>query len=165
MPEESTCFASTSSRSNQSFPYSAFLMFSTISGNLLLARSRPRHHNWIGFWHSFGTAMADDIATEANYFERNAARMGYPTPKFRQQGLFVGSGVIEAGCNAECIVTRSLPVGSPPVSHFEDFLLGIKGAARSNAISLSVHYAAPEEKIILSGTAIEPWSSQPKKTL
>ncbi len=40
--------------------------------------------------------LADDIATEANYFERNAARMRYP--KFRQQGLFVGSGVIEAGC-------------------------------------------------------------------
>jgi hypothetical protein len=33
--------------------------------------------------------------------------------------------------NAECIVTRSLPVGSPPVSHFEDFLLGINGAARA----------------------------------
>jgi len=45
------------SRSNDSFPYSAFLMFSTISGNLLLARSKPRHHNWIGFWHSFGTAQ------------------------------------------------------------------------------------------------------------
>ncbi len=29
-------------------------------------------------------------------FERNAARMRYP--KFRQQHLFVGSGVIEAGC-------------------------------------------------------------------
>ncbi len=30
------------------------------------------------------------------YFERNAERMRYP--KFRSQGLFVGSGVIEAGC-------------------------------------------------------------------
>jgi len=39
---------------------------------------------------------AEEIETEANYFERNAARMRYP--KFRQQGLFVGSGVIEAGC-------------------------------------------------------------------
>jgi hypothetical protein len=39
---------------------------------------------------------AEDIETEANYFERNAARMRYPT--FRKQGLFVGSGVIEAGC-------------------------------------------------------------------
>jgi hypothetical protein len=34
--------------------------------------------------------------TEADYFERNAARMRYP--KFRRQHLFVGSGVIEAGC-------------------------------------------------------------------
>jgi len=34
--------------------------------------------------------------TEADYFERNAARMR--DPKFRRQHLFVGSGVIEAGC-------------------------------------------------------------------
>jgi hypothetical protein len=34
--------------------------------------------------------------TEAEYFERNAERMRYP--KFRRQHLFVGSGVIEAGC-------------------------------------------------------------------
>src|SRR5258706_12322863 len=40
--------------------------------------------------------LAKDIETEGHYFERNAARMRYP--KFRQQGLFVGSGVIEAGC-------------------------------------------------------------------
>jgi hypothetical protein len=36
------------------------------------------------------------IRTEADYFERNAERMRYP--KFRGQHLFVGSGVIEAGC-------------------------------------------------------------------
>jgi hypothetical protein len=30
------------------------------------------------------------------YFERNAERMRYP--KFRRQHLFVGSGVIQAGC-------------------------------------------------------------------
>ena len=34
--------------------------------------------------------------TEADYFARNAERMRYP--KFRRQHLFVGSGVIEAGC-------------------------------------------------------------------
>ncbi|MCW5982594.1 MAG: hypothetical protein KIT09_31190 [Bryobacteraceae bacterium] len=34
--------------------------------------------------------------TEADYFERNAERMRYP--KFRRQHLFIGSGVIEAGC-------------------------------------------------------------------
>ena len=36
------------------------------------------------------------LLTEADYFQRNAQRMRYP--KFRAQGLFVGSGVIEAGC-------------------------------------------------------------------
>jgi hypothetical protein len=40
--------------------------------------------------------LADEIRIEADYFERNAERMRYP--KFRQQHLFVGSGVIEAGC-------------------------------------------------------------------
>lgn len=38
----------------------------------------------------------DKLRTEADYFERNAERMRYPT--FRHQHLFVGSGVIEAGC-------------------------------------------------------------------
>ena len=36
------------------------------------------------------------LRTEAEYFERNRQRMRYP--KFRKQGLFFGSGVIEAGC-------------------------------------------------------------------
>jgi hypothetical protein len=40
--------------------------------------------------------LAQDLRTEANYFEDNKERMRYP--KFRKQGLFVGSGVIEAGC-------------------------------------------------------------------
>ena len=40
--------------------------------------------------------MAEKIRTEADYFERNAERMRYP--KFRRQHLFIGSGVIEAGC-------------------------------------------------------------------
>ena len=39
---------------------------------------------------------AEKIRTEADYFERNAERMRYP--RFRRQHLFVGSGVIEAGC-------------------------------------------------------------------
>jgi hypothetical protein len=42
--------------------------------------------------------VAEKIRTEANYFEKNAKRMNYP--KFRRQHLFVGSGVIEAGCKA-----------------------------------------------------------------
>ena len=40
--------------------------------------------------------VAEKIRIEADYFERNAERMRYP--KFRGQHLFVGSGVIEAGC-------------------------------------------------------------------
>jgi len=40
--------------------------------------------------------LAEDLRTEANYFEDNKERMRYP--KFRKQGLFIGSGVIEAGC-------------------------------------------------------------------
>ena len=40
--------------------------------------------------------LAEKIRTEADYFERNTKRMRYP--EFRLQHLFVGSGVIEAGC-------------------------------------------------------------------
>jgi hypothetical protein len=40
--------------------------------------------------------VREKIRTEADYFDRNAERMRYP--KFRRQHLFVGSGVIEAGC-------------------------------------------------------------------
>ena len=40
--------------------------------------------------------LADKIRVEAGYFETNMERMRYP--KFRSQHLFVGTGVIEAGC-------------------------------------------------------------------
>ena len=40
--------------------------------------------------------ITDKLRTQADYFERNAERMRYPA--FRKQHLFVGSGVIEAGC-------------------------------------------------------------------
>jgi hypothetical protein len=46
--------------------------------------------------HSTNSEVVDKIRIEADYFDRNAARMRYP--KFRKQHLFVGSGVIEAGC-------------------------------------------------------------------
>jgi len=45
---------------------------------------------------STNAELLEKIRTEADYFERNAKRMRYP--KFRRQHLFVGSGVIEAGC-------------------------------------------------------------------
>jgi hypothetical protein len=40
--------------------------------------------------------VMEKFRIEADYFERNAERMPYP--QFRRQHLFVGSGVIEAGC-------------------------------------------------------------------
>lgn len=40
--------------------------------------------------------LANLMATAAEYFHRNAERMRYP--KFRADHLFIGSGVIEAGC-------------------------------------------------------------------
>jgi len=46
--------------------------------------------------HSTNPEVREKIRTESDYFERNAERMRYP--EFRRQHLFVGSGVIEAGC-------------------------------------------------------------------
>lgn len=48
--------------------------------------------------HSSNPEVAEKIRLEADYFNRNRERMRYP--KFRGQHLFVGSGVIEAGCKA-----------------------------------------------------------------
>jgi len=42
------------------------------------------------------TKLAEHVQTQASYFETNAARMRYA--QFRRQGLFVGTGVVEAGC-------------------------------------------------------------------
>ena len=39
---------------------------------------------------------AEPVRQEADYFAANAQRMRYPA--FRRQHLFVGSGVVEAGC-------------------------------------------------------------------
>ena len=40
--------------------------------------------------------LARMLNNEAQYFDRNKERMRYPA--FRAQGIFAGSGVIEAGC-------------------------------------------------------------------
>lgn len=40
--------------------------------------------------------LAETLRIAAEYFEKNAARMRYP--EFRRQHLFVGTGVMEAGC-------------------------------------------------------------------
>lgn len=45
---------------------------------------------------SINPEVVEKLRTEADYFDRNAERMRYP--RYRRQHLFVGSGVIEAGC-------------------------------------------------------------------
>lgn len=47
---------------------------------------------------STSAEVSEKLRTEADYFETHAERMRYP--KFRKQHLFVGSGVIEAGCKS-----------------------------------------------------------------
>jgi len=46
--------------------------------------------------HSPDKKVQQHIDRERNYFQTNAERMRYA--EFRHQGLFVGSGVVEAGC-------------------------------------------------------------------
>ena len=46
------------------------------------------------------TKVQEEVRTAADYFHTNAERMRYAD--FRQQGLFVGSGVMEAGCKTIC---------------------------------------------------------------
>jgi hypothetical protein len=46
--------------------------------------------------HPDNEKLAQDVDKDADYFARNAERMRYP--EFRAQGLFAGSGVVEAGC-------------------------------------------------------------------
>ena len=42
--------------------------------------------------------LTKEILIEAEYFATNIDRMRYPA--FREQGFFVGAGVIEAGCKS-----------------------------------------------------------------
>jgi len=42
------------------------------------------------------TGLTEEILKEADFFATNASRMNYP--EFRAKGLFVGTGVVEAGC-------------------------------------------------------------------
>lgn len=50
-----------------------------------MRRLRPSH-----------TKVQEEVLTAMDYFHKNAERMRYAD--FRKQGLFVGSGVVEAGC-------------------------------------------------------------------
>jgi len=53
--------------------------------------------------HPANPELAKTVSNEGDYFEHNAQRMRYPA--FRAQGLFVGSGVVEAGCKS-VVATR-----------------------------------------------------------
>jgi hypothetical protein len=46
------------------------------------------------------TQIQEQVRAATDYFHRNAQRMRYA--QFRNQGLFVGSGVMEAGCKTIC---------------------------------------------------------------
>jgi hypothetical protein len=46
------------------------------------------------------TKVQQEVHAAIDYFHRNAERMRYAD--FRKQGLFVGSGVVEAGCKIIC---------------------------------------------------------------
>ena len=46
------------------------------------------------------TKVQEEVLTAMDYFHKNAERMRYAD--FRKQGLFVGSGVVEAGCKTIC---------------------------------------------------------------
>jgi hypothetical protein len=46
------------------------------------------------------TQVQEQVRAAADYFHTNAQRMRYA--QFRKQGLFVGSGVMEAGCKTTC---------------------------------------------------------------
>ena len=73
---------------------------------LIRKLNRGRLENVVSELRSFPTrnaALCDELRIQAEYFERNRDRMRYS--KFRKQGLFIGSGVIEAGCRT-VIVSR-----------------------------------------------------------
>ena len=67
--------------------WESWLWNGEVSRLLKTARQRSR---------AGGDAPKAAVATELGYFDKNRARMRYG--EFRQQGLFIGSGVVEAGC-------------------------------------------------------------------
>jgi hypothetical protein len=56
------------------------------------------HLREIATAHADTAALSQEVLKEAEYFATNAERMRYP--EFRKNGLFVGSGVVEAGCKS-----------------------------------------------------------------
>jgi hypothetical protein len=56
------------------------------------------HLREIATAHADTPGLVQEVLKDAEYFATNAHRMRYP--EFREKGLFVGSGVIEAGCKS-----------------------------------------------------------------
>ena len=56
-----------------------------------------------------GAPLAAAVTAELGYFEKNQARRRYG--EFRDQGLFIGSGVVEAGCKT-VVGQRAKPSGT-----------------------------------------------------
>ena len=56
------------------------------------------HLREIAAAHADAADLAQEVLKEAEYFATNADRMRYP--EFRVKELFVGSGVVEAGCKS-----------------------------------------------------------------
>jgi hypothetical protein len=63
-------------------------------------------------------AIREAVKTEMEYFRRNAKRMRYA--EFRSQGLFLGSGVVEAGCKT--VIGQRLKLSGMQMSNrWEEF--------------------------------------------
>lgn len=69
--------------------------------------------------------VAEKLRAEAGYFETHAERMRYP--RFREQHLFVGSGVIEAGCKS-VIASRLKQSGMFWTLRGANSILALRGA-------------------------------------
>jgi hypothetical protein len=72
--------------------------------------------------------LAKTVGSEADYFERNTERMRYL--KFRAQGLFVGSGVVEAGCKT-VIGARLKPSGMFGTVRGANAIMALRGCRLS----------------------------------
>jgi hypothetical protein len=70
------------------------------------------------------------IRIEAECFDRNRERIRYP--EFRGKNLFVGSGVIEAGCKPRSVPVSSNPACSGPFVVPTQSLLSIAAVAAAN---------------------------------
>jgi hypothetical protein len=98
---------------------SPFLMFSTISGNLLLARSKPRNYNYMEFWSGIGTFLFTDFHRfSAPAFAERVLSGHEPTiysdPKL---GLTLPSGALLTCLNRELTGSLLGNLSNPPSAH------------------------------------------------